>query len=455
MRSLSLRGRLFVLIIAPLLVVAAFAAVVRHTLAEQMSRKLYDDTLLVVALTISRDVVLSEGDVLAEKLLDSLTTALGDPVYYRISGPDGRFVTGYSDPPAIPQGADITTGRPEFFDAISLGKPVRAVVLREFISEPQFGGWVTVEVWQTVSQRDALSYQLLRQSVILMAFVIFSAALLVWFSINIGLRPLTNLRDAVALRSPDDLGPIRRQVPKEVRALVSAMNALFARLNEAFISRDALISDAAHQLRNPIAALQAQSEAALTAPTEAVLRARIVDLAEIARRTSRLTQQLLSMEKARGRASRHHHAPTDTVALAGKVALRYAQRGLSRAVDVSLHADDDITQIECDPIAIEQALENLLDNAFKYGCPAGGTIQVRIEQSGAHLWFRVFDSGQGIPDHAAGRVFERFVRLQDDDSGGCGLGLAIVREVAESHEGEVDVGKRDVASCFSFSIRMN
>lgn len=452
MTNISLRSRLFLLIIAPLLVIAALAAVVRYTLAEQTSRGLYDDTLLVVALTISRDVVLSEGDILAEQLLDRLTTALGDPVYYRISGPEGRFVTGYSDPPTVPDGIDVTSGRPVFFDAVSLGEPVRAVVLREFISEPQFGGWVTVEVWQTVAQRDALSYLLLRQSVILMAVVISAAALLVWFGINIGLRPLTDLRDAVEQRSQDDLGPIRRPVPREVRALVRAMNELFGRLNAAFASRDALISDAAHQLRNPVAALQAQAEAALTAPTEIELRKRVAALSDTARRTSRLTQQLLSMEKARGRASHNYHSQTDIVEVAGKVALRYAQRGLSCDVEVSLQTDEETILVHCDPIAIEEALENLLDNAMKYGCSSGGTIEVQIERCDPLVWIRVLDSGDGVPAHAAGRVFERFVRLQDDDSGGCGLGLAIVREVALGHGGDVFVGRHEGFSCFGFSV---
>ena len=455
MTRLSLRGRLFVLIIGPLLLVAAFAAVVRYTLAEQTSRRLYDDTLLVVALTISRDVVLSEGDLLAEQLLDRLTTALGDPVYYRISGPDGRFVTGYSDPPIIPDEVDINSGLPVFFDAVSQGEPVRAVALREFISEPQFGGWVTVEVWQTVRQREALSYLLLQQSIILMAVVISAAALLVWFGINLGLRPLSDLRNAVALRSQDDLRPIQRPVPREVRALVRAMNDLFARLAAAFASRDALISDAAHQLRNPIAALQAQAESAMTAPTEAEVRNRVGDLAEMTRRTSRLTNQLLSMEKARGRAAGHQETEVDIVALARRVALRHADRGLRRDVEVTFAADEPIAPVACDPVAVEEALENLMDNAFNYGCPAGGAIELRVEADDTHLWCRVLDSGPGIPADMSERVFERFVRLRDDDSGGCGLGLAIVREVAKTHGGTVAAGRHEGQACFSFSIRLS
>ena len=453
MTRLSLRGRLFVLIIGPLLVIAALAAAVRYTLAEQTSRRLYDDTLLVVALTISRDVVLSEGDMLAEQLLDRLTTALGDPVYYRISGPENRFVTGYSDPPVIPEGVDITSGLPVFFDAESLGEPVRAIALREFISEPQFGGWVTVEVWQTTRQRDALSYQLLQQSIILMAVVISAAALLVWFGINVGLRPLSDLRNAVARRSQDDLGPIRRPVPREVRALVRAMNDLFARLSAAFATRDALISDAAHQLRNPVAALQAQAEAALTAPSEAEIRSRVAKLIETARRTSRLTNQLLSMEKARGRATGHHSRVVDVVALARRVATRYAESGLRSGIDVGLIAASDAIMVNCDPVAVEEALENLMDNAVKYGCRTGGMIEVQVALEPDVVRLRVCDSGPGVPADVADRIFERFVRLDDDNSGGCGLGLAIVREVAQNHGGDVRCGREGDLSVFEFSLQ--
>jgi two-component system sensor histidine kinase TctE len=280
----SLRARLFVLIVPPLVAVACFAAIARYEMAERMSERLYDNTLLTVALTISRDVTLSDGDLLATQLLDALTAALGDPVQYRVTGPDGRFVTGYSDPPQRPGSVQATRGAPVFYDTVVQGSRVRAVTLSEFLSEPQFGGWVTVDVWQTVHQRDALSLELLLQAAALMAAVVLAAALLVWFGITLGLRPLLHLRDAVALRSPDDLGPIRRPVPREAESLVAAMNALFVRLSDAFALRDAFISDAAHQLRNPVAAIQAEAEAATTAPDEASLRARVAALADTARR---------------------------------------------------------------------------------------------------------------------------------------------------------------------------
>jgi two-component system sensor histidine kinase TctE len=452
MKNWSLRSRLFVLIIFPLVIVACCAGAVRFVLAERMSQRLYDNTLLAVALTISRDVVLSEGDVLTEKLLEALTNALGDPVYYRIEGPEGRFVTGYSEAPPLPADAEVFSGVPYFYDATNFDRRVRAVTLREFIAEPQFGGWVTVDVWQTVNQRDALSLELLSQSIALMAAVLGAAALLVWFGINLGLRPLLQLREAVALRSPNDLGPIRRKVPKEVRNLVGAMNALFARLAEAFALRDAFISDAAHQLRNPIAAIQAQAEAATTAPDEAELRARVTALAETARATGRLTQQLLSMEKAQGRRGLGTRSEVDLVGLVKEKCLILAETCMRKGCDVSFDVIGTPALVPMDAVMMSEAIENLLDNALRYGCTDGGEISVRVSFAQDRAIVRVQDSGPGVPADAHERIFDRFYRVQDDASGGCGLGLAIVRDVALAHGGQVRLACSDSGAAFELQV---
>ena len=270
----SLRNRLFLMIVLPLIVIGIVASLIRHQIATENAQKLYDKTLHAVAKTISRDVVLSEGDVLAEDLLEELTDALGDPIYYRVVGPDGRFVAGYSRIPVPDQPIGPLTNAPSFFDATYYDDPVRAVIFKEFISEPEFGGWVTVQVWQTNSRREAHSLRLAGLSAAFMAVIILAAGAVVWFGINFGLRPLLELREAVTMRSPDDLKPIKRPIPPEVNSLVDAMNRLFGRLSAAFAARDALISNAAHQLRNPIAAIQAQAEAAESAPNEQELRAR-------------------------------------------------------------------------------------------------------------------------------------------------------------------------------------
>ncbi|WP_206456224.1 sensor histidine kinase [Aurantimonas marina] len=432
----SLRSRLFLLIVLPLVVVAGFAAVARYVMAERTSQVLYDNTLLAVALAISRDVVLSEGDLLSEQLLESLTQTLGDAIYYEVTGPGGRFVTGYTTSPPLPAAQEIASGVPTFFDAQYFDASVRAVVLREFISEPQFGGWVTVKVWQTVRQRDALSLQLAMEASTLMAVVIVAAGAFVWFGINFGLRPLLQLREAVERRSPDDLSPIRRSLPREVKSLVAAMNALFRQLSDAFAARDAFISSAAHQLRNPIAAILAQVEAAEAAPTDADLRKRVTEVAAAARRTARLTQQLLSLEWARGSNARVGAQTFDLGELVAERLRIRAADALRRGIDVSLEVTGQPVPTSGDPVLLGEALENLLDNAIRYGCQDGGAVRVEVGFEPGFVRLAVEDDGPGVPVDQRDRIFERFQRGVDDGVEGCGLGLAIVREIAERHGGK-------------------
>jgi two-component system sensor histidine kinase TctE len=448
----SLRSRLFLMIVLPLIVVAALAAVVRQMIAEQTSEQLYDNTLHAVALTISRDVVLSEGDILAEELLDSLVYVLGDPIYYHVTGPDGRFVTGYSNPPEPLEEIAPPTNRPQFYDGVYHGDPVRALVFREFISEPEFGGWVTVRVWQTIRQREAHSLWLVGLSGAMMAALILSAGAVVWFGINHGLRPLLELREAVARRSPDDLGPIRRPVPREVGSLVAAMNALFERLSGAFAERDAFISDAAHQLRNPIAGIQAQAEAAESAPDDAELRDRVANVAEAARRTSRLTQQLLSLEKARGRALGGGDAEIDLDGLAAEVAKIHAPGALRRGVTLSFEVEGERSPIRGDAVMLSEALDNLVDNALRYGCREGGEVAVRVDYEPDRARLVVEDQGPGVPADQRERIFQRFHRAVEDGSDGCGLGLPIVREVAERHGGSLHLAETAKGARFELTL---
>ncbi|MBY8974578.1 sensor histidine kinase [Rhodobacteraceae bacterium NNCM2] len=428
----SLRRRLFIIILTPLCIVALIAALVRYRMAEETSQRLSDETLLAVALVVSRDVVLSEGDLLTEDLLESLTSALGDQIFYHVRGPGGDFVTGYANPPVLPGLAPAEIDEPVFFDSSHYGAPTRVVALREFIQEPTFGGWVTVTVWQTIRRRDELSLLLATRGIIMIVVIIVVAALVVWFGVRWGLKPLADLRRSVARRSPDDLTPIRSPVPKETQSLVMAMNQLFDRLLRAFQERDALISDAAHQLRNPIAAIQAQAEAAASARDEASLRSRTREVAGAARRVSRLTTQLLSMEKAKGRGSALF-TPVDLAELARGVTMARAPDALRRGVDLSFSVKGEPLSLRGDPVMLAEAIENLVDNALRYG--GGAPVRVSLCFEGNEARLRVEDDGPGVPEEMRETIFQRFRRGEDNTVDGCGLGLAITREVAESHGG--------------------
>lgn len=434
---LSLRTRLFLMIVLPLVVVASLASWARYHSATRLSEQLYDHTLLAVALAISRDVVLSEGDILAGELLTSLTNALGDEVFYRIIGPDGGFVTGYSEAPAPP--ALTEADGPRFYDSRADGRDLRVVALREYFAEPQFRGWVTVQVWQTVTERAALSLRLLAQTMLILASVVLTAGLFVWFGIHRGLRPMRQIEHAIAVRSPDDLRPIRRWVPPELNTLVTATNGLLAQLRQAFDIRDAFISDAAHQMRNPVAAIQAQAEAALTATDEPTLRRRATEVALSANRLGRLTNQLLSMERVRGRQLRRRHELIDVAALVEGRLRDFAAPAMRAGVEVSFECHGLPRPLLADAVLIEELLTNLLDNAMIYGTPSRGEILVSLDFRAAEVVLTVQDDGPGIALEMTDRIFDRFFRIDDHGTHGCGLGLAIVRDVAQAHGGSAEL----------------
>ncbi|MFN7004176.1 MAG: sensor histidine kinase [Roseinatronobacter sp.] len=451
----SLRLRLYILIMLPLVLVALLAGGIRYWQAQDMSRTLYDDTLKVVAHAVAREVIITQGDVVSDALLNSLVGVMGDPIFYNVSAADGRILAGYTDTPddIIPD--DLRGGEPYFFDFTYTGKPVRAVVLREFIADPFFDGWTTVLVWQTITQRRALSLAILQQALAILAVVLVTASVAVWFGITQGLRPLIDLKEAVALRSPSELGPIRRAVPNEVRPLVTTMNSLFARLQAEMQRRNAFIANAAHQIRNPVAAIQTQAETALSARTEDHRQARLQDLYESASDLSRLSQQLLSLEVA------DHVSENDDIldftTLVAEIARRFAPKALSERIEIHLNAPEQAICVAGNAILLREAIENLIDNSLRYGAVKDSEIRLTLESDGHAVTLLVEDDGPGIPKEAAEQVFERFVRLpqqggQKFQKSGCGLGLAIVRSVAATHGGTAYVRHSDTGCCFALVL---
>ena len=249
------------------------------------------------------------------------------------------------------------------------------------------------------------------------------------------MKPLLDLQNAISLRTPDDLRPIRRWIPIELRPLVQTTNSLFERLAKAFEIRSAFISDAAHQLRNPIASIVTQAEAAVSSPDEETLRKRVASIAQSARATGRLTNQLLSLERVRGRSLRALFENADIVALISARIRAFAEVQLLNDIAVGFAVEGEAKPVLCDPVMIEEMMANLLDNALRYGLRKGGELDVTLSFSEDELAIVVEDNGPGINEELRERVFDRFFRADLDFGDGCGLGLAIVADIAEAHGG--------------------
>jgi signal transduction histidine kinase len=215
-------------------------------------------------------------------------------------------------------------------------------------------------------------------------------------------------------------------VPRELQPLVRAFNAALERLNEGYDARDRFLAGAAHELRLPLAILEARIE---TLGVD-ITRARL--LADVAR-LSNLAEQLLDLQRL-GKTSAGME-PLDLVALSREVAADIAPLAIGAGYELALDAPESPVMIMGDKLSLSRVLNNLIQNAMAHA-GGHGLISVGVNADGS---FSVSDQGPGIPVEERQRIFEPFYRLQPSNMG-AGLGLHLVREIVTLHGGRIDVG---------------
>ena len=444
----SLRGRLLFLIVLPLLIIVSIGTVALYYDSEKKSQEIYDKLLHSISQVILRDVVISEGDLLTEQLLETLTDTLNDQIFYQVRDEKGSSLyVGYSNPPEIPANSVMKPYIPIFYDSVYRDQAVRVIVSREFVSAMDVPGWVTIYVWQTTIGQKRLLLELASSAFVTMMIMLLSTALIVWFGVKFGLKPLLDLQGAIIKRSADDISRIKRIVPMEVSGLVNSMNKLFDQLRNAFTEKDDFIANAAHQLRNPIAGIQSQAEAAERSKTLESMKQRVGDVVTAARKTSRLTQQLLSMEHVSQRSIKSEFQTLDLVKLTQEILTNFALRAQQQNVTLSLDCKESQIELEGSETFLSEAIDNLIDNALVYGCPNGGKIDVEIilDNNDAHLY--VQDYGVGIDPELITKVLERFVHGHNPNGESSGLGLSIAKTVIELHDGELELLSEGQGTC--------
>lgn len=445
--STSLRLRLFALILTPLVLMAILLGFWRYTVAQQTAEELFDRSLLSAALAISRDVVVSGGDLLSVSTRDLVVDASGGEVFYHVTGPGGIYVTGFAYPPSTAEPNDNVYA-PRFFEATYRGDQVRVLQITERVTFENLTGDATITVWQRLSERNAFVVDLAVRAALLMGVLLLTLALVVWFGVEYGLRPLTSLQDAIASRSPDDLSRIKRPVPKETGGIVQTLNRLFGQVETSIQAHQSFISDAAHQLRNPAAAVQSMAEAVRDAKTEEDRSHRIADLVVAARNSARVADQLLSLERLKQSANDLNAETFDLSESIRDVCAETGPAVLARGVEFSLNAEP--ISITGDRVFVEEAVKNLINNALKHGGPELSSIAVTLSASKDRAKVNVRDDGRGLkPEHTAA-AFGRFSQVEPSD--GSGLGLAIAMSVAERHGGTLVIDQVDRGASLTLSL---
>ena len=427
--NLSLRLRLVLIILVPLLLIAALLGIWAVTDAQARANERFERSLLSAALAVSRDVAVSDGDALSPATNALLRDTSGGQVFYHVYAPDGVFVTGYATPP-VP--LDPDTGEQQTYSGVHQGEPVQALRFVDVMQVDGLTGAFTVTVWQKSEVRRALAQDQTRRSFLLMALLVSSVALVVWFGVRLGLRPLLDLETAIARRSSDELAPIRRKVPVEAQGIVRTLNELLEQVSASMQAKDAFISNAAHQLRNPIAGISAMTEAVQSARSFDEMKERTSELAVASRHARDLANKLLTLERAKGQSVEFE--PIDAEAFLNDV--RQSVARAAHAVPVTFQPPEEAFRFTGDKTLLSEAVINLVDNARLHGGPGLTQIAVGMTRIGADIRIEVVDDGQGMSGADIERAKDRFVQLEPSE--GSGLGLAIAEAIAIGHRGRLE-----------------
>ena len=232
----------------------------------------------------------------------------------------------------------------------------------------------TVLVAETMVKRERLARDLLLQSILPELLIAAATLLIVWFGVKRGLRPLARLSEEIKSRSAGDLRPIDAAgAPEETRPLVGALNGLLEEVSAASRKQQRFLADAAHQLRTPLAGLQAHAELALAQPLPETSRAQVEHVHQATIRTGRLANQLLALARAEP-GVRMSLAPLELKSLVEGEADAWVHQALARDIDLGFELE--AAQIEGDAFLLREALANLVHNALEYS-QHGARVTVR------------------------------------------------------------------------------
>lgn len=433
--TLSLRARVVRGVLTLLVVGGVVVALATFAYGRAAARVSYDRLLTGAANEIAGSVSVADGAPVVDLPLAAfqlLALAPEDRIAYSVRGADGALITGYDTP--LP--ATVRTAGGGFFDDYFGAEPARYTVVARRFAERDFTGTVLVTVGQTLHARNAMALALTRDALIVAALAGLVLLVLGALVVEGAMRPLERIARDLAARDPHDLTPMDGAVPAEVAGMVAAMNGFMRRIERQIGSMRNLISDTAHQLRTPVAALRVQAELAVDEPDPAAARAIVARLAGRSRSLGDLLDQMLSRALVIHRTDAARPEPLDLRDVALAVIEAHEHDLIAPGREVALEIGEAEVPVLADTLSLIEAAKNLLGNALRHGQGAV-RLGASIEAGQAVLWVR--DAGPGPDSETLARMGERFERNAASRGRSAGLGLSIARAVAEAFGGSLQL----------------
>jgi two-component system, OmpR family, sensor histidine kinase QseC len=451
---MTLQRRLTLLLLAGAPIVWALALGLSFYASHHEINELFDTQLIRLARQVQSTLPLASIDAIeAPEPARAAQASMGDAeledLAIAVWNREGKLLLVDREGVLLPHRPDATG-----FADMDLGStPATQERWRVYYLQAASGNWL-IAVGQIAHERDELVWDLIAGQLLPWVLTLPVLLLVMTGAVRRALKPLRTLTDELGRRKPGDLRPLATpDVPTDLRPLVGAMNTLLARIGHTLERERRFTADAAHELRTPLAALQAQWEASqLTAqPAPQPARDAGDKIGQSLGRLTRLVTQLLSLSRL------------DHVAVGSAGAPMVDWHAVSRHVlnDLLPLADQRRVELACewpepasaalplhgDAALLAAMLRNLLDNALRHS-PPDAQVTLRFSPDA----IEVSDEGPGVaPEHLA-RLGDRFYRPAGSPETGSGLGLSIVRRIAELHGLRAEWGNR--ADRSGFAVRL-
>lgn len=434
-RATSLRAQLLKWLVIPLVALNLVAAGIAYWLAWIPAQTAFDQSLVDTAWALVPHMQESGPSVelsLSQQAEQVLRVDHFDAVYFVVRDARGKTIAGDLDFPVLAQPDKLNTY--VAYPSRMRGTNVRAITLRTLVN----GEPILIGVAETRVKREQLKLRILWSLLSIELLLLLLVVAVIRGVLAKGFQPLQDLRDDLARRRPDDLSPLPMDAtPQEIAPFIRAMNDLLMRAQDSSRARQDFLANVAHQLRTPLAGFKAQLEwlQAHHRQDDETAHSTALMLASTDR-MARQANQLLALARSEpGDFERRRLGRVSLDELVSASVQQFVQQALQKDIDIGF--DLQPTEVQGDSFLLRDLIDNLVDNAIRY-TQAGGEVTVSCLTVNACSVLKIEDNGPGIPDSEKDKVFTRFYRL-DQTQSGSGIGLAIVRDIAIDHGAKLSV----------------
>lgn len=441
--GLSLKRLLLLWLLLPQVLLWLVGGALAYRIALSYAEGTIDQSLTQTVRSLSRQVKPMGSGLLVDfprAAQDILEQDPSDRVRYMVSSPPGQFVLGNRSMPPPPWTEPLAAGETRVYSAELDGQPVRVALLEVNYGDADSPQRLRVQIAKSMTVQHRIARELVADMLLPLLLIGSLLGVFITAGITRGLLPLKKLEASLGDRTGralSALSPIElNQAPLEVHSLAGAVNQLLAAVQRSVRQEKRFLSDAAHQLRTPLAGLIGQTELALRETDPAALQERLQKVHAGALRSAHLVHQMLSLARTEADIN---FTPFDAAALAREVARESTPRAIAQGIDLGYEGAEALPLLG-EKLLLREALSNLIDNALHYA-GRGATVTLRAHPSAeatGQAVIEVEDNGPGLQADELAHVFERFWRASEIP-GGCGLGLAIVEGIVQRHGGTVQV----------------